>query len=311
MNGPDGIRCYSYMKKRLSISTEISAIVCLLWSFAIPLSTFAQRQSDEPLQLRIATAESEQVSAPATYGARIRPGEEYSVGAPISGFLESVAPRIGDTVRVGEEIATIQRSSPGEEFRPATVQARFSGTVVSLQVRPGEYVGSGQELLRLADTGSRRLLVRVSDRDIADINEGDRSAVVVPSTGEEITGAVSRVYPEADFERGLFTVEVDLAGNGRRIGAYAEVTFRVRPFTGVLVPATAVTEREGGAFLYAVEDGVARRRQVTVAGEYGERIALSGGLEPGEEYVASQAPGLRDGRAVTPDPDRGGSRPNG
>ncbi len=311
MNTSEGIRFYSYMKKCLSISTEIFVIVFLLWFLTVPFASFAQRQSEEPIEVQIATAEDEQISAPATYGARVRAGQEYSIGAPISGFIERLVPRIGDTVQVGQEVATIQRSSPGEEFRPAVVQARFSGTVTSLEVRPGQYVGAGQELLRLADTGSTRLLVQVSDRDIADISEGDRVTVVVPSTGEEIAGVVSRVYPEADFGRGLFTVEVDLAGNGRRIGAYAEVTFRVRPFTGVLVPAAAVTEREGGAFLYAVEDGVARRRQVTVAEEYGERVALSGGLEPGEQYVAAQVPGLRDGRAVTPGSGRGGSRPNG
>lgn len=302
------------MKKRPLILPEVSGITLLallcFWLLATPLLD-AQRQSEAPLEVRTAVAEREQVSAAAIYGARIRAGQEYTIGAPISGFVESLTPRLGDAVAVGDVVATIQRSSPGEEFRPAVVEARFSGTVVSMGVRPGEYVGSGQELFRLADTSRTRVMVEVSDRDIADIDTGDRTGVVVTSTGEEITGVVSRVYPEADFERGLFTVEIDLAGNGRRIGAYVEVTFRVRPFAGLLVPAAAVTEREGGAFLYVVEEGVAKRRQVTVTREYGARMALAGGLEPGEVYVAAQVPGLRDGRTVTHSSDREGPGADG
>lgn len=264
----------------------------------LPVLTSAQSASEEPLPVPIAEATGERITTAATYGARVRSGQEYTVGAPISGFVESLLPEVGDTVTVGEQVATIQRSSPGEEFRPATVASRFGGTVVSRGVRPGEYVGSGQELLRLADTSRTRLLVQVSDKDIADIEEGAEAAILIPSTREELTGVVERVYPQGDLDRGLFTVEVGLPGNGRRIGAYAEATFRVRPFTGILVPAEAVTEREGAAFLFVVEEGVAQRQRVTVAAEYGDRVAIAEGLEIGDRYVAGRVQGIRQGRAV-------------
>jgi multidrug efflux pump subunit AcrA (membrane-fusion protein) len=260
----------------------------------------AQHASEEPLPVPVAEVSTERITAPATYGARVRAGQEYSVGAPIGGFVESLRPELGDEVAAGEEVATIRRSSPGEEFRPATVASRFSGTVVSREVRPGQYVGSGQELIRLADTRRTRLLVQVSDKDIADINQGDPARVAIPSTEEEVAGVVRRVYPQGELERGLFTVEVELPGNGRRIGAYAEVTLQVRPFTGVLVPSAAVTEREGGAFLFVVENGVARRREVTIGEEYGERVAVVAGLEAGERYVSGRVQGIREGRPVRP-----------
>lgn len=277
----------------------------------LPVLAPAQSTAEEALPVPIAEATTEGVSAPATYGARVRAGDEYTVGAPISGFVESLLPAVGDRVDLGQQVATIQRSSPGEEFRPATVASRFSGTVVSREVRPGQYVGSGQELLRLADTRRTRLLVQVSDKDIADINEGNQASVAIPSTGEELSGVVRRVYPQGDLQRGLFTVEVELPGNGGRIGAYAEVTFRVRPFTGVLVAAEAVTEREGAAYLFVVEEGVAHRRQVTVAEEYGDRVAIAEGLEAGERYVAGRVQGLREGRTVTPREAVRGNRRNG
>lgn len=238
------------------------------------------QEAEEALLAPIATAEARRVTLPATYGARIRPGQEFSVGAPISGFLEEFSARVGDTVSSGQRVATIQRSSPGEEFRPATVESRFSRTVVATPVRPGQFVSPGQEVLRLADLGEQRLLVRVSDKDIADIVKGDRVEFVTAAAGTTRVGTVARIRPEADYVRGLFTVEItlspDSAGSGgagggsSRFGAYGEVTFQVRPFEGVVVPAASVTERQGSAFLYVVEEGTARRRTVTTAGEYGD-----------------------------------------
>jgi len=278
--------------------------------------SLAAQEAEEALSAPIATAEARRVTVPATYGTRIRPGQEFSVGAPISGFLEEFSVRVGDTVRVGQRVATIQRSSPGEQFRPATVESRFSGTIVATPVRPGQFVSPGQEVLRLADLGEQRLLVRVSDKDIVDIEEGDLVDFVTAASGTPRVGTVTRIHPDIDYVRGLFTVEAALrpdtagsggAGGGRsRIGAYGEVTFQVRPFEGVVVPAAAVTERQGSAFLFVVEEGTARRRTVTTSGEYGDQLALSSGLEPGEQYVAGELQGLREGVAVTP--REGGSR---
>lgn len=264
------------------------------------------QESEQPLSVPISTAEVQRVTLPATYGARIRPGDTFTVGAPISGFVEELSVELGDLVRIGEQVGTIQRSSPGEEFRPAAVESRFSGTAVELSVRPGEFVNAGQEILRLSDMREERMVIRVSDKDIVDITEGETVSVTMAASGAELQGRVRRIHPEADYARGLFSVEVTLRGGGdgasqrTRVGAYGEVTFRVRPFEGVVVPVAAVTERQGGAFLYVVEEGVAARRPVVTAGEYGDQVALADGLEPGEQYVPAPVQGLREGVSVTP-----------
>ena len=102
----------------------------------------------------------------------------------------------------------------------------------------------------------------------------------------------------------------------RQIGQISEALFQVcsrlpkRP-ERALVAAGAVTEREGSAYLFVVEEGVAHRRQVTVAEEYGNRVAISEGLEAGERYVAGRVQGIREGRAVTSREAAGGNRRNG
>ena len=68
---------------------------------------------------------------------------------------------------------------------------------------------------------------------------------------------------------------------------------------GVLVPALAVTQRDGQNVVFIVADGrVAQRIVKPAAQEVGSMKLLPEGVQAGERVVISPPPSLRDGATV-------------
>ena len=79
---------------------------------------------------------------------------------------------------------------------------------------------------------------------------------------------------------------------------------RARLTTGtakrLLVPASALWERDGLHYLYVVDENhVARLRMVTVGDPVGERVPVLSGLNVGERIVVAGREHLADGYPVT------------
>ena len=63
-----------------------------------------------------------------------------------------------------------------------------------------------------------------------------------------------------------------------------------------MVPAAAVREEIGQTFVYAIEDGLVKRKSVTVgAPDAGGRVQVLRGLAAGERIVRVNLGALRDG----------------
>ncbi len=83
------------------------------------------------------------------------------------------------------------------------------------------------------------------------------------------------------------------------------ITLRVEP-DAMTVPREAVQNGQSGAFVFVIEDGIARTRPVVVDRSIDGRVVLTSGLKGGEAVVVDGALLLTDG-ARTVERNRGGS----
>ncbi len=81
-------------------------------------------------------------AAPAPAKTAAGAGDEV---APLAGTIQSIDVAVGQTVKVGDKIATIEAMKMKTE-----VHAKGAGKVVSIAVKPGESVDTGAVLLTLA-----------------------------------------------------------------------------------------------------------------------------------------------------------------
>ncbi len=116
--------------------------------------------------------------------------------------------------------------------------------------------------------------------------------------GRVFAGKVARTAHELDTATRTLLTEVDIpnADDALFAGMYAQVTFHLSGATPFLiVPATAVLIDAGGTRAAVVKDGVLHWKTVEVESDFGNQIALSKGIEEGDDVVVAPSDRLPEG----------------
>jgi RND family efflux transporter MFP subunit len=152
----------------------------------------------------------------------------------------------------------------------ASITAPFNGVVTEKLVEPGNMAAPGTPLLRVEDTRGFRLEVRVDESRISRLAPGDSVQVILDSvsTGTTIVdGRVAEVSRAVDADARTFLVKIDLPDSAAvRSGTFGRAIFRGEPRKALTVPENALTRRGQMTSVFAVDNGVARLRLVSVSG---------------------------------------------
>ena len=197
------------------------------------------------------------------------------------------------------------------------VRAPFSGVVIAKTAQPGEIISpisAGGGFTRtgvgtIVDMDSLEIEVDVNEAFINRVRpEQPAEAVLDAYPDWKIPAAVIAIIPTADRSKATVKVRVALREKDSRIvpDMGARVSFFDDPDqqagsggSGVLVPPTAIVEREGKSVLFVLDGDRARLRTVTPGPSYGGRRLVVDGLRPGERVVRNPPAGLTDGMGVT------------
>lgn len=115
------------------------------------------------------------------------------------------------------------------ELANTEIRAPFAATVGARMVEVGDYVSTGDEVVRLVDLDPIKVLGQVSERNVGRLAlDGPATAETV--TGETIEGRITYIAPEADGETRTFAVEMAAENVDGRIrdGVTAELRFPLR-----------------------------------------------------------------------------------
>lgn len=95
----------------------------------------------------------------------------------------------------------------------AELRAPFAGTVVSIDINPGEYAAPGTAVLRLADLSSWRVETRdLNEIQVAQVREGQPVTVTLDALpGLELSGKVQRIEGYGENQQGDITYTVVVA----------------------------------------------------------------------------------------------------
>ena len=174
---------------------------------------------------------------------------------------------------------------------------------------PGGFAGSG-DLVRLANLHDLRAEVDVNESDLSLVHLRQRAQVTPDADpNAHYAAEVVKLYPQVDRQKGTLKVEVRVLEPAGKLlpDMSARVAFLPDvPAAGsanrkaILVPATALRrENDGRSYVWVVEGGRARRRDVETAGMVGgDRVRISQGLA-GEEKLVVGTPPAREGARVS------------
>jgi multidrug efflux system membrane fusion protein len=192
----------------------------------------------------------------------------------------------------------------------AQLRAPMSSVVIERKIEVGQLVSTGTPAFVLADLSSVKAAFGVPDLTLQNFKLGDTLTMTTDAVpGQEFTGHISRISPAADQSSRVFDVEVTIP-NAQGLLKPGMVASMVVNESGVttevpVVPLTSITRSKADPNAYAVlvieEAGgkhVARLRNVTLGESYGNSVAISSGVKPGEIVVTTGVSQVADGEEV-------------
>ena len=192
----------------------------------------------------------------------------------------------------------------------AQLRAPLSAIVIERKIEVGQLVSTGTPAFVLADLSSVKAAFGVPDLSLQQFRLGDTLTMTTDAVPEtEFTGHISRISPAADQSSRAFDVEVTIPNPQGLLKpgmiASLSVTETNGPTVVPVVPLAAVTRSKTDANAYAVlvvdEVGnkqIARLRNVTLGESFGNSVAVTGGVKPGEIVVTTGVTQVADGEEV-------------
>lgn len=192
--------------------------------------------------------------------------------------------------------AALQRARA--DLERTEIRAAFAGHVTERLASVGEFVGVGEDVIRLVDTHRIEISLPASIALAGHIKPGVR--VPVRSGPIEREHTVRTVVPVGDAVSRM--VEVRLSASDREwlVGTPVQISLPSdTPISTVAVPRDALVERGRQAYVYRVsDDGVAEQLTVQINAIVGLWVGVGGGISPGDQVIVRGAERLSPGQAV-------------
>ncbi len=196
------------------------------------------------------------------------------------------------------------------------IRAPFDGTVLTKNADVGEVVAplaasafSKSAVVTIADLRSLQVEADVAESNLEAISPSQPCEIVLDAYPDErYPGVVAKIVPTADRAKATVQVKVAFRSYDARVlpEMSAKVHFLPRPSRAavdtqpvLVVPGTAVVERNGRSVVFVVESGRALEVPVVVGRQVGASVAIRDGLRPGVRVVDSVSARLRGGAKVT------------
>jgi RND family efflux transporter MFP subunit len=183
----------------------------------------------------------------------------------------------------------------------AVVRSPFAGVVARRMVNIGEKVGIDSPLFTVVDLGKMEIEAPAPASEIPGVKVGQVAQFRVDGFAERVfEGRIERINPTADANSRAIMLYVSVANRDGLLkgGMFAkgQLILDKTPPTAV-VPAGALREEAGQAYVFTIEDGKVVRRPVSV-GLREEGLVEIRGLEKGVPVVRTRMTDLKPGTAA-------------
>ncbi len=192
-----------------------------------------------------------------------------------------------------------------------TITSPIDGTVVEKHADVGEMIGpaAAVAIFDLADFSTNAAELDVPENKLSLVTVGGPAEIMLDAFPDKrFRGAVLEIGQKVD--RAKATVKVKVRFVDTATGALPDMSARVNFLAKELdpksmkeppklvVPATALIDKNGGKAVYVVKDGAASLVPVTIGEKLGGGFVLTQGPAAGTKVVSNPPPDLRDGQDI-------------
>ena len=211
--------------------------------------------------------------------------------------------------QAGVELANAALQASQLRLSFATLKAPSDGIISARSVQPGTVVAAGAELLRMIKNGTLEWRAELSANDFLRINVGDSVSVstenasnannVNNANNASVVGKIRAIDAGLQMQSRTGVVYADVPQDAKlRAGTFAQGRIQLGTRSGLVLPATAIVQRDGYSYVFTVKDGVVSQQQVQLGAAMETRVEVVSGLDPATGVVAEGGGFLTDGDRV-------------
>lgn len=210
------------------------------------------------------------------------------VAARFPGTIRSLAKILGDTVRQGESLATVESN---ESLQAYAITAPIGGVVTARNANPGEQTGD-KVLFTVSDLSSVWTELSVFPRDAAKVQVGQTVLIRSADTGLKAEGKVIYIAPvgSAANQTRVARVLIDNTAGHWAPGLYvtAEVVLSVVD-APLAIHAEAIQTLEGKESIFVRNEAGFETRELKLGHRDSEHAEVLEGVRPGENYASTNS----------------------
>ena len=178
----------------------------------------------------------------------------------------------------------------------------IAGIMNHLYVEVGEYADVGKPLAEIVNIDKIKINVRVPELDVRFVKIGQQTPLKIDAFPDRaLVGTIDFVSFKADPATKTFLVRsiIDNPDHDIRPGMIGRVAFVRRVVAdAVAVPLFALVDKGGERIVFVEKDGVAQSRTISIGVIEGDRVQVTGGLNPGDHLIVKGHTEVEDGMKV-------------
>lgn len=205
-----------------------------------------------------------------------------------------------ESARAAKQSADAQRASLVSRNDMLALRAPVGGSVEIVGASAGELVAAGAPIVTIVKDGDMRARFGIDPALARRVPAGSSVEITAAGTASTFAVPVLSVDSVVDPQTKLASVYVRIPA-ASEIGAGESLTGRIllsRVGGGIAIPYAALLDDGGQPFVFVIEKGVAKRRDLIVGPKAGDRISVTDGLKVGEVVATDGVTALEDGMKV-------------
>lgn len=183
-------------------------------------------------------------------------------------------------------------------IKKLTPKAPFNAFVTKQLAQPGQFLNQGQDLLQIMSSDDVEIVAQIPFKYKTVIIK-DNQWQFIDQSDQIKTATVERFIPAATSNSRMIEVHLDDKSDSLLPGEPIMLMVPESiPVSVVAVPRDALVLRRQGAYIFAVNGGIAHKIDVTTGLAEGDLIAVYGNIKAGDQVVIRGNERLRDQQAV-------------
>lgn len=308
--------------RRVSIIILSFVLILSVLSISCKKAAVDLKKKENPISVLVAAPIKQPLEEYLDLSAEIKAIKEVEISSDVPGKIANILKYEGSFVNKGDTIALIDRFVIGANYAYAPARTPISGYVTTTYMAVGASIAASTPIANVADISQLEVEIQVPERSIAGIELGQKVIIRVPSApNKEIEATITkRDYAVNPSTRTLMVKA--LIDNKERLllpGMFSDVSILLNSADNVFViPNSAMFSDDlGKNYIYVVKEDTSNNppsevkaanstnaqyraytREVNVLFTSKDKVALSGGLEEGEEVVMFGREFLKNGSLV-------------